>query len=101
MTIETFVASAGKQTITKDPHATLDYTVDFTDWLASPVDTISAQTATGTGVTVDGSTILAGKKVVVWVSGGVLGSTGSVRVHITTVGGRIDDRTMYFKIKDK
>lgn len=99
---ETFVVSAGKPTIEKDPNAVLDYTFDFTDWLAVVGDTINSVTFPATvAVTVAGSAITAGKKVVAWVSGGTIGSPASLTARIVTVGGRTDDRTVYFKIKQR
>ena len=56
-------------------------------------------TAAG-GVTVNSSAVV-GKTVVVWVSGGVVGTKGSVVVRVTTAGGRTDDRTIFFKIKER
>jgi hypothetical protein len=91
---------AGKPTIDKDPNAVLDYTVDFTAWLDAASDAIASHTATGTGVTVQSSAVV-GKTVVVWVSGGVVRVKGSVVVRITTTGGRVDDRTIFFKIKER
>lgn len=42
---ETFTATeTGKQVITKDPDAILDYSIKWTDWLISP-DTIITATA--------------------------------------------------------
>jgi hypothetical protein len=99
---ETFVTVAGKPTITKDPGATLDYTFDFTDWLAVVSDTIASVTFPATvGVSVLGSGIVAGTKVAVWVTGGAAGTTGSCTARIVTVGGRTDDRTIYFKLKER
>lgn len=99
---ETFVLSVGKPTINKDPNAILDYTFDFTDWLAAVSDTISSVTFPAVvGVTVAGSAITAGKKVVAWVSGGTVGLPASLTARIVTTGGRTDDRTIYFKIKER
>lgn len=100
--METFTNVGGKPTITKDPNAVLDYVVDYTDWLATANDTIASVACTPSGVTVNTSSVApGGKKVVIWVAGGVAGSTASVTARITTVGGRIDDRTIYFKIKQR
>lgn len=109
MSIDTFVVNekTGKATITKDPDAVLDYTFDWTAWLDSVTDSISTHTAVVTsGVTpasnvaVDGSSVV-GKTVVVWVSGGVVGETVALRCRIDTAGNRIDDRTVYLKIKER
>lgn len=95
-----FTVVAGKPSITKDPNAVLDYTVRFNEWLDAIPDTLASHTVTVSGVVLDGSTIV-GKTVVLWISGGVAGVTGSATVRITTTGGRTDDRTVYFKIKQR
>jgi len=99
-----FTLSAGKRTILKDPNAHLDYTLRFTAWLAAAStvpDTIATAVTTNVvGVTVNGITFV-GPYVVLWVSGGAVGEPASVTVRVTTAGGRIDDRTVYFKIKER
>lgn len=101
MSDTTFVVRAGKPIIDKDPNAVLDYTVRFAKWLDGMTDTLASHTVTGVvGVVVD-SSLIVGKTVVVWVSGGTVGTTGSVTVRVTTAGGRTDDRTIYFKIKER
>ena len=101
MTVETFVLIAGKPTIEKDPDAMLDYTIDFTDWLDLISDAIATHTTTATGgITVQSSSIV-GKNVVVWVSGGTVGTPASVTARITTASGRIDDRTVHFRIRER
>jgi hypothetical protein len=103
--LETFELKNGKPTITKDPEATLDYTENWTDWLAAadtPADTITTATvATASlSVTVD-SVSHDTTHVTAWVSGGVPGETAALVYTITTAGGRIDERTLYLKIKDR
>lgn len=98
--METFVVLAGKPTIIKDPNAVLDYTVDFTDWLTVAQDTIASHTVATVGCTKQSSTNDT-TKVVVWIAGGTTGTPASATVHITTAAGRIDDRTIYFKIKER
>lgn len=94
-----FTVIANKPTITKDPNAVLDYYENFTNWLPEG-DLIVSVTTIATGITVDEANITgAGKFVQLWCSGGTLGVTGTVTVRITTVEGRIDDRTLYFKMK--
>lgn len=100
--VETFITVAGKPTILKDPNGVLDYTFDFTDWLALSSDTIASATfPSPVGVTVNGSGIVAGKKVVVWVSGGTAWVPASVTARVVTTGGRIDERTINFKIAER
>ena len=103
-TVETFKFVSGKPTIDKDPGASLDYVMDWTDWLAVVTDTIVSATATGSGVVVDSCTVQpGGKAVLVWVSGGVANATGTVTIQISTASTppRIDERTMVFKVKQR
>lgn len=104
MATETFVVSVGKPTIVKDPNAVLDYTLDWTEWLEPLTDTIASVSVAVSGVTLDHTTNNA-TSVTIWVSGGTVGTPGSARVRITTVGTgarpRTDDRTVYFKIKER
>ncbi|WP_458796501.1 phage fiber-tail adaptor protein [Mycobacteroides abscessus] len=85
----------------KDPQAVLDYTVDWSAWLSPAGDTITDATATASpaGLSVD-STTTTTDEVTVWLSGGTAGSSYMVTVHITTAGGRQDDRTMQIDCKD-
>lgn len=105
MATETFEIAAGnKPTILKDPNAVLDYTLDWTDWLDPLSDTIASVSVAVSGVTLDHTTNNA-TSVTIWISGGTVGTPGSARVRITTVGTgarpRTDDRTVYFKIKER
>ena len=105
MATETFVIAAGnKPTILKDPNAVLDYTLDWSEWLEPLTDTIASVNVAVSGVTLDHTTNN-GTSVTIWISGGTVGTRGEARVRITTVGTgarpRTDDRTVYFKIKER
>jgi len=105
MATETFEIAAGnKPTILKDPNAVLDYTLDWGEWLAPIEDTINTVDVAVDGVTLDDTTN-DDTTVTIWISGGTVGERGSARVRITTVGTgaqpRTDDRTVYFKIKER
>lgn len=83
----------------KDPDAVLDYTVDWSAWLPSG-DTISAVSTSATaGITVDTSSYTT-NSTTVWLSGGTEGTTYDVTIHITTNGGREDDRTIAIQVKE-
>ena len=115
MATETFVvSSSGKASIVKDPGARLDYTFDWSAWLAA----VSGDTIVSADCVVvsDGSqgvsdvavaqvVLVGGTAVTVWVTGGLVGETVSLRCRITTAlsspGPRIDDRTVYLKIKER
>lgn len=102
------VTNPDKPTIVKDPDAVLDYTFDWTDYLADIGDTIlDASVILASGIALDtaghgpnGFTFTS-QKVIVWISGGTVGSKYQVTCRITTTGGRIDDRSIYLKIKER
>jgi hypothetical protein len=105
MSTETYVITGtgtdAKATIVKDPDAVLDYTFDWTTWLALVTDTISSKTITvDTGITCTSSSI-SGTTVIVWLSGGSVGATYKVTCRIVTASGRTDDRSIYVKIKER
>lgn len=79
-------------TYTKSPNADLDYTIDWTDWLAG--DTIATSTWTlPSGITKDHDTSDA-TSATIWVSGGVVLFSYRLVNHITTAGGRVNDRSI-------
>lgn len=95
---------ATKYTFEKDPNAVLDYELDWTAWLGT--DTINSATWTYVGTptgqpTLSSQTIVSGKIAKIWASGGELGQDYPFRCRIVTTGGRTDDRTVTFKIRDK
>jgi hypothetical protein len=85
--------------IDKDPNAILDYTFDWTAWLG--VDDISSATFQATaGLTVATSSATL-KKATVWISGGEAGKTYLVTCHITSAGGRQEDRTIQLNVSER
>jgi hypothetical protein len=74
----------------------LDYAPSWARWLAPVLDTIVSATVEGTDVTVD-SFLASQTGVTFWLSGGTPGVIGSVKITITTAGGRVDVRTLYFR----
>lgn len=83
----------------KDPDARLDYMVDWTSWLGD--DTITNSTwIVPNGINFEADTFTT-TTATVWLSGGSLGSSYEVVNRITTDAGRIDDRTITIKIRQK
>jgi hypothetical protein len=80
--------------ITKDPSDNLDYTVDWSLYLASVADTIASVvwSATPTGLVL-GAHSNGTTDATTWLSGGTAGVTYLVTCGMTTVGGRITERT--------
>ena len=90
---------------TKDPDATLDYTIDWSEWLAeADNDTISASEWLtdnidgGIEITSDSKT---DTTATVWLAGGTIGERYKVTNRITTVGSRIDDRSIKISVMEK
>lgn len=92
--------SAGRSVIDKDPDAILDYSIDLTDWLTDSGDTLQ-----NLQVIVNGCTLMqhsfTGAICTAWLAGGTEGQLASCTFRFSTVGGRVDDRTVYLKIKSR
>lgn len=96
------VTNPVKPTIVKDPDAILDYSQDWSAWLEDSDDALASVVVTPNGtMTVVGSPQIASGVVTARLEGGVAGSTESVTYHIVTVGGQEDERTLFFKIKER
>lgn len=88
----------GKMVYHKDPQAVLDYLIDWGRYLPSG-DVISTSTWTATtGITI-ASNSKTSTTTTVWLSGGTAGTNYSVTNHISTTGGRQDDRTLTITCK--
>lgn len=86
----------------KDPAARLDYTWDWTLWLADVSDTISSATvAVPDGLTAVGSPVVDDGFVTQRVEGGTLDGAYAMVCQITTAGGLIDERTIYLTIAER
>jgi hypothetical protein len=86
----------------KDPSALLDYTWDWSAWLAEVADTIGSATVTvPAGLTAVGEPVVGDATVTQRVSGGALNSAYRMVCQITTVGGLIDERSIYLTISDR
>jgi hypothetical protein len=86
----------------KDPSALLDYTWDWSAWLAEVADTISSATVTvPAGLTAVGAPVVTGTVVTQRVSGGTVDSAYTLVCQITTVGGLIDERSIHLTISNR
>jgi len=90
---------ANQRNFEKDPQATLDFAVDWTDWLES--DTIS----TGTWIVPSGivkvSSSYTTVKDTVFLASGTVDNTYAVINRITTANGKKNDQTIYILVKDQ
>lgn len=99
-----FVADAsGKKTILHDPDAVLDYTFDWTAWLAPVTDRIIQVDFLVTN-SVNAAVVaqyFSDTHATAWIAAGVPGEKITLRCRIYTQEGRIDDRTAYLKVKER
>lgn len=99
--VDTYTGGPAKPTIDKDPDAVLDYSFDFAPWLTPLSDTIaSADFILETPLEED-RRVVETLTAVVWLKGGVPGSTHRATCRITTTAGRVDDRSIFLKIKQR
>lgn len=84
----------------KDPQATLRHGINWADWLQNG-ETITAQSITATvGITVDQVTQATGV-VSYRISGGAAGADYVVTCQITTSQGRIDERSVLYRVRNR
>jgi hypothetical protein len=90
----------------KDPQATLDYTIDWSAWLATG-DTISSSSFAVESPAGDASPVSVTQQsalsaqATVWLTGGTAGNQYRVINTITTTQGRTDQRTLTITVKQK
>ncbi len=83
----------------QQPSETLDYDIDFSDWLpAGDVITTVQLSVDQAGLTL--SYALQSPKVKVWCSGGTNGITYKITVKATTNDGRVKEVEFKLKVKD-
>lgn len=114
MILTAFRADAdGAVYVEADADSVLDYSVSWADWLGA--DTIATATWTADpGITVSGAAVNAGSitdrngKVhpantvaTATLSGGSVGGAYQVRVRVVTAGGRTDDRTFEYRVRQR
>ncbi len=91
-------------TYLKDPQAELDFTFDWSPWLATG-ETITGYVITpDTGITVAPSgkaTVQDGGRITVWLGGGTAEQRYSVACRVTTTAGRVDERTLRVTVTDR
>lgn len=84
----------------KDPQSTLDYTVDWTSWMAAG-DAISSVVWTVPSGITQASVSATDTTATIWLSGGTVGQSYNVQCKITTSGGRTDERTITIIVRQK
>ena len=83
----------------KDPHAVLDYMVDWEPWLKG--DTIvGSMWLPADGLTIDYETFTA-TSATAWLAGGTVGVAYTLTNRVTTAGGRTDDRSITILVGER
>jgi hypothetical protein len=87
-------------TFLKDPDAVLDYSVDWSKWLAGDQIETSAWFLSDPArqLSDDSNTTT---RTTVWLAGGVASQSYTVTNRITTSGGRTDERSMVIQVQDR
>lgn len=83
----------------KDPGSTLDYVIDWSEWLET--DTIASSTWDVPAGLTDISSANTTTETTQWLAGGTAGAVYPVTNQITTVGGRIAERTIEIRMVDR
>ena len=94
-------------TFNKQPAELKDYDVDYSTWLSQISDTIDNVEASVACLTNPLDTSLVVDRlqntsllVKLWMIGGLSGQKYKVTITVSTVGGRIDESELIFKVKD-
>lgn len=85
----------------KDPDETLDFTFPFLSGSEAATDTIDSYVVEIIGDVTEANSVNDDKNVVVFISGGTVGTTSLVTVRITSVDGRVQEGVIALQIIDK
>ena len=90
------------KTYVKDPQAILDYSFDWSPWLPAPDVIIDSLWIAESGITIEpGSETFTDTITRLFLSGGTHGNTYDVTNRITTTEGRVDERTIQIKVRNR
>lgn len=85
----------------KQPGETLDYDVEFEDWMPAGDTIIAEDTTVPAGLIKDSTAINVSSHVVkVWLKGGTSGVRYKCTTKITTQQGRIKEKEFYLKVRE-
>lgn len=86
------------QKFIKDVSSTLDYQIDWSDWLGTDGDTIVTSTwVAENGIDIDSDSYTT-TTATIWLSGGVAGQKYRITNHIVTDAGREDERSIRVEV---
>ena len=88
------------QTFVKDPDATLDYLVDWTDQLVTGDYIISAAVSADIGIVLHAQTFTSATHTI-WLRGGTVDTRYKARSKIWTQGGRVDERSITLIVRER
>jgi hypothetical protein len=84
----------------KDPGAKLDYHFDWEAWLEQTEVITASEFQVSSGLTVTDQSFLT-TNTTVWLEGGRSGQVYNVTNRITTTEGRIDERSVTIRVRDR
>ncbi len=87
-------------TFIKDPDAVLDYSIEWSKWLAGDQIQTSSWTVSDAAIEAADYSSTA-TRTTVWLSGGVAGQFYTVTNRITTSDGRKDERSFAIQVQDR
>jgi hypothetical protein len=88
-------------TFIKDPGAVLDYSIEWSKWLAGDQIQTSTWTVSDPGGIEAANDSNTATRTTVWLSGGVAGQSCKVTNCITTSGGRTDEWSVTIQVQDR
>lgn len=81
----------------KDPDSTVDYQIDWSQWLGGSDTILTSTWQVPTGLTYESDSRTT-TTTTVWVSGGTVGAVYPLTCRVTTAQGRITDRTIHVRM---
>jgi hypothetical protein len=84
----------------KDPDADLDYQIDWSDWLDDDETIVSSAWILPEGITSDQDDDT-DTTATIWLQGGEAGADHRVTNRIATSAGRIEDRTIVIRVRER
>ena len=87
-------------TFIKDPVAVLDYSIEWSKWLAGDQIQTSTWTVSDPAIEAGNDSTIA-TRTTVWLSGGIAGQSYTVTNRITTSGGRTDERSFDIQVQER
>lgn len=89
----------------KDPNAKLRHYFDFTEFVTAEESALVSyglnQDEPGDGTLVLADDASSGSQIVVWISGGAIGQTYTIRCRATLANGSIDDMSRTLSIEER